>query len=180
MEAVNTFFQGALALATLMLVLVTFFLLRSSSAMARATDKLAEIAESNRQLQHQPRLVISRVWRDSENSVFGILVKNVGSGIAVSVSVQVGHNDWHAYERVFASRVTEGCRTLEAGQEDEWSIPEDKTVLIDGKLWVGVLYEGTILPPGAANFGTWGSVSTHSDTFSVGDRAAEGIRITHT
>ena len=72
METITMFFQGTLALATLMLVLVTFLLWRSSSAMARAKDQPAEIAESNRQLQHQPRLVISRVWRESESSTFNL------------------------------------------------------------------------------------------------------------
>ena len=179
MEVVNMFFQVALALATLMLVLVTFLLWKSSSAMARATNKLAEIAESNRQLEHQPRLVISRVWKDSESSVFRIRVKNIGNGIAVSVAVQVGDSDWHAYDRVFACRVSEGGRVLEAGQEGEWSISEEKAKSIDGKLWVGVLYEGPILPPGAARSGTWGSVTTYSDTFSIGQGASEDSQNSH-
>ena len=123
--------------------------------------------------------MISRVWKDSESSVFRIRVKNVGNGIAVSVAVQVGDSDWHAYDRVFACRVSEGGRVLEAGQEGEWSISEDKAKSIDGKLWVGVLYEGPILPPGAARSGTWGSVTTYSDTFSVGQGASDDYQNSH-
>ncbi|MYA59180.1 MAG: hypothetical protein F4X40_01305 [Chloroflexi bacterium] len=166
-EMFNMFFQGVLALATLLLVAVTFFLWRSSSAMARATDELAAIAKSRHQLEHQPKLIISRVWSDSEKFLFRIRVKNVGNGIAEWVSVQVGDNDWHAHDRVLASRESGSAHVLEPGQEGEWSIAKEKAKLIDGKLWVGLLYEGAILPLGAANPGTWGSVSTYSDTFSV-------------
>ena len=175
MEAINIVIQATLALATVLLVLVTFLLWKSSLVMENTTKKLAaiaerlaEIAESNRQLEYQPRLIISDVWKDLESSTFRICVKNVGRGIAESVAVQVGKSDWHAYDRVFARRVNEGGRILEAGQEAEWSISVEKAELSDGKLWVGVLYEGAILPPGAANFGTWSSVSTYSDSFAVG------------
>lgn len=173
MEILDIIFEVAMVVASLMPVLVTFMLWRSSSEMARATRELSEIAESNRQLQHQPRLVIAQVQRDSESSLFRIFVKNVGNGIALSVNVQVGDSNWHAYDRVFASRVSPNRKALEAGQEDEWTIQEHEAILTEGKLWVGVLYEGAILPPGAANFGTWGSVSTYSDTFVVGNSATQ-------
>lgn len=135
--------------------------------MARATHHLAEISESNRQLQHQPKLVFSRVSRATVNSVFRIVVKNVDHGLASWASVQVGDGNWHSPDRVYASRVSPGVRVLEPGQEGVWSIPGQEAKVTNGKLWVGVLYERAILPPGAPNSGTWGSVSTYSDTFAV-------------
>lgn len=160
-------FEGALTVANCLLVLITFMLWKATSEMACATRQLARIAESNRQLQHQPALVITRVSRDTTSSVFRIIVKNVGHGRASWVQVQVGDSNWHAPDRVFASRVSPVARVLEAGQEGEWSIPLKDTMLNNGELWIGVLYEGPILPPSAANFGTWGSVSLYSDTFAV-------------
>ena len=173
MEVLNVVFEVAMVVATLMLVLVTFMLWKSSSGMERATRQLSEIAESNRQLQHQPRLVITSVRRDLERSLFRIIVKNVGKGIALSIRVQVGDSNWHSHDRVYASRVRPDGKVLEAGQEGEWLVPEQEVKLEDDNLWVGVLYEGSILPPGAANFGTWGAVSSYSDTFVVEGSATQ-------
>ena len=163
------FLEIVITVATCILAIATIFMGRSSTEMARATRQIAEIIETDRQRNHQPLLTISGFWKDSRKSEYHIRVKNVGKGLARWVSVQVGNSNWHAPDRIFATRTTVSARALASGEEDEWSISENDAEIVDGKLWVGVLYEGTILPPGAANFGTWASVLTTSETFAVNE-----------
>ena len=161
------FLEIVVAAATVVLALATFFMAKSSSAMAAAASNIAEIVESDRQMNHQPIMMVFHFFKNSRKSEFRIRVKNIGKGAARWVSVQVGDNDWHSVDRVFALRESESARGLGPGEEDEWTIPETEARIIDGRLWVGVLYEGMVLPPGAANFGTWASVLTISDAFDV-------------
>ncbi|MDE0171969.1 MAG: hypothetical protein OYH76_00015 [Defluviicoccus sp.] len=161
------FLEIVMATATVVMAIATFFMWRSSSAMTVVARNIEKIFEDEQQLNNQPVLMISSFARNSRKSEFRIRVKNIGKGPAKSVLVQVGNSDWHSPERVLAFRESMVSGGLGPGDEDEWSIPESEAQIKDGRLWVGVLYEGILLPPGAANFGTWGSVQTMSATFDV-------------
>ena len=157
MELFKVLLEGALVLATFTLVLVTFMLYRASVAIGQATDRLADLAESEQVEKQRPRLVVKSVRREVETSLLHIKIKNFGSGIAEDIIVKVGDGHWQSNDGVYATRVPPSAKILGPGEESEWSITEREAKSTDEQLLVDLICQGTHLPPGAGYRGSWGS-----------------------
>lgn len=167
MVAIDVLLSGALVLATFMLAFFSFLMWRATRELGNATRHLAHVTELGQEEDQRPRLVILRVKRNPETSTLRIWIRNIGSGAAKKIVVNVGNRHWHGDGGVYATRVEEEATILEAGKEAEWSVSEQPVHLTEGKLPLGMIYQGLQLRVGASNPESWGAYYGDDGVFTV-------------
>lgn len=157
----------ALVLATFMLAIFSFLMWRATRELGNATRHLANVTELGQEEIHRPRLVITTVKRDMETSSLRIRIRNIGSGAATRIVVNVGNREWQGDGGVYATRVEPEATNLEPGDEAEWSVSKRAAHLTEGKLPLGIIYQGFQLRRGASNPESWGAYYSDEGIFSV-------------
>ena len=165
--AMDVLLNGALVFATFMLAIFSFLLWRATRELGSATRHLADVTESSQEQIQRPRLVIMTVKRDMETSSLYIRIKNIGSVAARKIVVNVGNRHWHGDGGVYATKIEPEATILEPGEEAEWSISEQGAQLIEGRVPLGIIYQGFQLRLGASNPESWGAYYDDDGIFSV-------------
>ena len=81
--------------------------------------------------------------------------------------MNVGNRHWHGDGGVYATRIEPEATVLEPGEEAEWSISEQVAQPIEGRIPLGIIYQGFQLRLGASSPESWGAYYGDDGTFSV-------------
>ena len=68
---------------------------------------------------------------------------------------------------VYATRIELEATILEPGKEADWSISEQVAQLIEGRIPLGIIYQGFQLRLGASSPESWGAYYDFDGTFSI-------------